>query len=192
MRTALKKLDWTTLPIVGAFALSVALAPVFRAQDQGSITKVSATPDGVLFSVDGANYQHAVSNIWPAGSRHVLSTITPQVPPTGAKATFEFSHWEFAGGTSAVNPLVVTASPTIPEYRAVFGSQYALSLIFFSCPDPAHCASPGTIFVNGAPVTVTTDLYFSPGSAVSLIAVPNDGYVFAGWQGGTNQHITGP
>ena len=61
MFAALKKLDWTNLPIVAVFGLSVALAPVFRAQDQGTITKVSPSPDGAFFQVDGVTYQHAVS-----------------------------------------------------------------------------------------------------------------------------------
>jgi uncharacterized protein (TIGR03437 family) len=192
MRAALKKLDWTNLPILAAFALSMALAPVFHAQSQGSITKVTPEPDGVVFSVDGASYRHAVSNIWPEGSKHVLSVITPQIAPGGVKSTFTFAHWEFAGGTSSANPLTITASSTIPEYRAVMSQQVALSIVFFDCPDSAHCFSPGTILVNNAPITSTTDLFFAPGASVQLLAVPNSGYVFAGWQGGTNQTITGP
>jgi len=192
MRAVLNKVDWTSLPILAAFGLSVALAPVFHAQSQGSITKVTPDPDGVFFTVDGASYQHAVSNVWPEGSKHVLSAVTPQVPPTGAKATYSFNRWEFAGGTSTANPLTVTASATIPEYRLIMSQQVALSIIFFNCPDPAHCSSPGTIFANNAPVNSTTDLFFTPGTSVQLLAVPNSGYVFAGWQGGTNQVITGP
>ncbi|HKA02597.1 MAG TPA: hypothetical protein VKE70_39065 [Candidatus Solibacter sp.] len=191
MYPALKKLNWTNLPILAAFGLSVALAPIFRAQDQGSITKVTPLPDGAFFTVDGANYTHAVSNIWPTGSKHTLSAITPQYPPTGAKATLTFDHWEFNGGNVSLNPFVITATPTIPEYRAVFSQQYALSVIFFNCPDPAHCASPGRILVDGSPVTTTTDIYCAPGASVTLLAIPNPGYVFAGWQGGTNQYITG-
>ena len=191
MYPALKKLDWTNLPILAAFALSVALAPVFRAQDQGSITKVTPFPDGAFITVDGANYTHAVSNIWPTGTKHTLSVVTPQYPPTGAKAVLTFDHWEFNGGTSSSNPFIVTATPTIAEYRAIFGQQYALTLVFFNCPDAAHCSPPGQILVNGSPINSTTDLYFAPGSSVTLMAIPNPGYVFAGWQGGTNQAISG-
>ena len=54
MRTALKKTISIELPILAAFALSVAFAPVFRAQDQGSVTKITPVPDGVYFTVDGA------------------------------------------------------------------------------------------------------------------------------------------
>ena len=194
MFAALKKLDWTNLPIVAAFALSMALAPVFRAQDQGTITKVDASPDGPLFQVDGVTYQHAVSNIWPAGSAHTLAVPAPfQTPPTGAKATYSFSHWAFANTTSVANPLVVTATPGISEYQAVFSTQYALSLVFFDCSAVVNCAtsSPGTILANNAPMNSTQDIWVSPGGTVTLIAIPNPGYVFAGWQGGTNQQING-
>src|SRR5689334_15394233 len=110
MRAALKKVDWTNLPILAAFALSVALAPIFHAQSQGSITKVTPVPDGIVFSVDGASYRHAVSNIWPEGSKHVLGVINPQVGQGGVKSTFTFDHWEFVGGSSSANPFTITAS----------------------------------------------------------------------------------
>jgi uncharacterized protein (TIGR03437 family) len=191
MRPALKKLDWTNLPILAAFALSAALAPVFHAQSQGSLTKVTPVPDGAFFQVDGTTYQHAVSNIWPEGSKHVLSAPSPQFPPSAAKSIITFDHWEFNGGVSSSNPFVVTATSGIPEYRAVMSQAVALSIIFFNCPDPAHCASPGTILVNGAATNVSQDVFVSPGASVTLIAIPNSGFVFAGWQGGTNQVISG-
>jgi uncharacterized protein (TIGR03437 family) len=192
MRAALKKLNWTNLPILATFALSVAVAPVFHAQTQGSITKVTPVPDGAYFSVDGASYQHPVTNIWPEGSKHVLAAPSPQYPPGGAKSIITFDHWEWNGGASANNPFVVTATSTIPEYRAVMAQQMALSVVFFNCPDPNNCASPGQILVNGTPLNSSADIYFPNNASVTLLAVPNSGYVFAGWQGGTNQVITGP
>jgi uncharacterized protein (TIGR03437 family) len=192
MRTALRKLDWINLPILAAFALSVALAPVFHAQIQGSITKVTPVPDGVFFQVDGATYTHAVSNVWPEGSKHTLSVITPQYPAGGAKAVYTFDHFEFNGGTSTTNPFMITASSAVPEYKIIMGQQVALSVIFYNCPDPSNCASPGTILVSGSPINSTQDIYFAPGAQVTLVAIPNPGYVFAGWQGGTNPVTTGP
>src|SRR6266567_2487747 len=162
MRAAIRKLDWTDLPIVAAFALSVALAPAFRAQDQGSITKVTPVPDGAYFNVDGASYQHAVGNIWPAGSKHILSVLTPQNPPNATKTLLTFDHWEFSGGTATMNPLTVTATPAIPEYRAIFSQQVALTIVFFNCPDPSHCSAPGNILVNNEPINTSADLFFAP------------------------------
>ena len=192
MLAGLKKLNWTNLPILAGFALSVALAPVFRGQDQGSITKVTPDPDGALFMVDGATYSHAVSNIWPTGSKHTLSVpVTFQFAPGASKATYTFDHWLFNGISSQLNPFAVTATSSIAEYKAMFSVQYALTLVFFTCSDTSHCSSPGTIMVNNAPVTTSGDVYFSPGSVVTLQAIPNSGYVFAGWQPGPNQAVSG-
>src|SRR5262249_10368773 len=89
------------------------------------------------------------------------------------------------------NRVIVTADPNIPEYRAVFSIEYALTLVFFSCPDPTHCASPGTIYVNGSPVTYDQDIYMAAGVDVTLTATPNPGWVFGGWLAGANQTVTG-
>ena len=62
----MKKFDLKYIPIFILFALSMALAPVFRAQDLGSITKITPVPDGGTFLVDGQSYSHAASAIWPA------------------------------------------------------------------------------------------------------------------------------
>jgi uncharacterized protein (TIGR03437 family) len=91
-----------------------------------------------------------------------------------------------------INPVPVTASTDVPEYLARFDISHALSLIFFDCPDPTHCDSPGTIYVGGQPVVSSQDIYFSQGSSVTLQAFPNPGWVFVGWVGpGNNQVVTG-
>src|SRR6185295_10291441 len=68
----MKKFNLKYIPIFVLFALSMALAPVFRAQDLGSVTRITPVPDGAVFSVDGQSYSHAASALWPAGSKHTL------------------------------------------------------------------------------------------------------------------------
>src|SRR5664280_1350039 len=70
--TAMKKFDWKYVPIFVIFAFSMALSPVFRAQDLGSITRITPVPDGAAYTVDGQTYWHASSAVWPAGSKHTL------------------------------------------------------------------------------------------------------------------------
>jgi len=141
------KFDWKYAPVFVIFALSMALAPVFRAQDQ-SVTRITPMPDGAEYMVDGQSYQHASSAVWPAGSKHTL--WVPTTTQTGQLRTqYVFRDWEFSGGPLPFNPVTVTASPAITEYRAVFDSLYDLGLVFFNCPDASNCQSPGVISVNG-------------------------------------------
>jgi uncharacterized protein (TIGR03437 family) len=184
----MKKFDLKYIPFIVLFALSMALAPVFRAQDLGSITRITPVPDGAIFTVDGQTYSHTASAVWPAGSKHTLFVGSTIQVGGHLKARYTFNGWEFAGGSLLQNPLIITASSAIPEYKALFTVEYALSIIFFDCPDPLHCASPGTIYVNGAPINSTADVFV--GSA-TLQAVPNPGYVFVGWLPGAHQAIAG-
>lgn len=178
------------LSILAVIAIQVAVAPVSHAQNQGSVTRITPVPDGAYFYVDGQAYNYAVSAVWPAGSKHTLFVAAPVQATIGHKTTLTFTGWSWSGGTMA-NPVEVTADPSITEYKATFDVKYALSVIFFACPDPTACASPGTIIVNGAPVTSNTDVFVAAGGTATLQAVPSPGYVFAGWTPSAGQVITG-
>ena len=186
----MKKFDWKYVPIFVILALSMALAPVFHAQTQGSLTRITPVPDGAGYLVDGQYYTHASSALWPAGSKHTL--WVPNLVQTSQLGTqYVFTDWEFSGG-SLPNPVTVTASSAITEYRAVFTTNYGLSLAFgLSCPDLSNCASPGTVLVNGAPYIATATVYLAANSSAILQAFPNPGYVFTGWGQGANQTVVG-
>jgi uncharacterized protein (TIGR03437 family) len=169
----------------------MAMAPVFRAQDLGSITRITPVPDGAEYTVDGQSYRQASSAVWPAGSKHILSVPNPVQAGQTIRMRYAFRDWEFAGGTFQFNPVTVTASPAIAEYRAVFDTLYGLGLVYFNCPDPANCQSAGTIYVNGTPYNSTDDIYMPANSTVILQAFPNPGFIFMGWPQGANQVIVG-
>jgi len=182
------------MPVLPIFliATAAALAPAFRAQSLGSTTTISTVPDGAYYSVDGQFYTHATSAIWPAGSKHVLSAVVEQ-DGVQSKARYTFSGWQ-AGGTTIPggSTVTITADPSVTQYRAMFSVQYALSLVFFSCPDPTGCQSPGTIYIGGTPYTSDQDIYLGVGGTTALLAVPNPGYVFGAWAPGFGQVIQGP
>jgi hypothetical protein len=67
------------------------LVPLFHAQNLGGTVVVSTVPDGAYFQVDGQNYNHAMSAIWPAGSKHVLS-VTSALQDV-AKTRYSFKSW---------------------------------------------------------------------------------------------------
>jgi len=165
---------------------------VCRAQSLGSTTTISTIPEGAYYSVDGQIYTHATSAIWPAGSKHVLSA-DPEQDGTGSKTKLTFTSWQYGNTTlPGGDTVTITADPAITEYHATFSVQYAVSLVFFSCPDPAHCPSPGTIYQGTTPYTSDQDIYAQAGGTMVLLASPNPGYVFAGWAPGPGQAIQGP
>ncbi len=185
----MRKNFWNYLPVVVLLGLSMAVAPVFRAQS-GTLTRITPVPDGAEYTVDGQIYIHPTSALWPVGSKHILAV--PNTIQTGQVRTLlAFQTWQFAGTSLPLNPLPVTASAAINEYQAIFTIQYGLGIAFASCPDPSNCNSPGSIYVNGAPIFSSQDIYISANSTAVLQAYPNPGFVFAGWAPGKNQVITG-
>jgi hypothetical protein len=50
---------------------------------------------------------------------------------------------------------------------------------------------PGVIYVGNTAYKSDTDIWSAVGSSVTLLAFPNPGYVFAGWQPGPHQVIQG-
>ena len=85
----------------------------------------------------------------------------------------------------------MTADPSITSYQAIFNTQYRLTVSFNSCPDATPCLAPGTVIVNGTPITSNQTLFLAQGSSAQLQAYPNSGYVFAGWQAGSAQTVQG-
>jgi uncharacterized repeat protein (TIGR02543 family) len=164
------------------FILALGVAAVHA--DIISNTQVYTDPAGGLFYVDGQRFVGSATFLWPQGSKHTLDIDALQQDPI-SKMRRAFTGWTDSTGilTGSAAHLVITADPSITFYKAALTLQYELSLNFFTCPmaDPRLCGSPGTVFVNNAPYLVNTDMYLDAGSTVTLVAVPNAGYVFTGW-----------
>jgi uncharacterized protein (TIGR03437 family) len=173
-------------------ALLVSVLIAFAlAQSGGTAVRIHTTPEGLEFQIDGVGYSQAVSMFWPVGSKHVLS-VQPDLTQNGQKTQYAFQGWQWSGGILPGGTTVtITAGPPMTDIAAVYAMQYALSLNYFNCPTTGPCNPAGTIYVNGAAYNGNQDIYLAPNSNVTLLAVPNPGYVFAGWAPGAGQSISG-
>jgi uncharacterized protein (TIGR03437 family) len=174
------------------FGLSALIVAAVQAQGMGTTVLISTMPSGMFYTVDGQVYQQPTNAVWPVGSKHVLGVPSANQSGIQVKTLYQFQQW--ATGSTVLpggNIITVTADPAQPEFHAVFSVQYALDLVYFSCPDPLHCASPGTVFISGAPFNSDAEMYMAANSTVTLMAVPAAGYVFAGWAYGAHQNMQG-
>src|SRR5579859_497382 len=169
------------LPSLIALALG---AGTLQAAATIAATRVYTDLAATSFLVDGQRFTGAATFLWPQGSKHTLDIDPLQYDPV-VKQRFAFNGWSDSTGllSAAGTHLVITADPSISFYKAAVTLQYAVSLNFFTCPsaDISACGSPGKLVVNNAAYLVNTDVYFDAGSTITLMAVPNPGYVFTGW-----------
>ncbi len=168
-----------------AFLLTISVAGLY-ADNTVSSTTVYTQPAGALFYVDGQQFTSAATFLWPQGSKHTLS-ISPVQQSYTNNTQYAFTGWKDSTGILATTDpvVVVTADPGITWFEATLTLQYAITLDIINCPPgPGACRSPGTVFVNNTPYSVSTNVYVNAGSVVTLQAVPSAGYVFNGWLGG--------
>jgi uncharacterized protein (TIGR03437 family) len=172
--------------IRAAFWLAV-LATTSAAQGQIAVTQISAQAADAQFQVDGEWFTGSALFSWPAGSKHVL-TISPfQYTGPALKTRYLFAGWTSSNGPISLTStqVLVTADPTIASYTAQLTIQYAVSLSFYPCSSQ-DCQPPGTVSVNGIAYPGNTDVWVDVGSTVTLSATPSNGYIFVGWQQGSN------
>ena len=172
---------------LGAWLLAGAFVASALAQEAVALTRISATASDAVFRVDGQPYQGAAVFSWPTGSKHTLEIADWQLTPPLLKGRYLFQHWSTAlGQLASPSPRVtVTADPGIAWYRADVTTEYAVSLVFFVCED-GPCAYPGTIWVNQVACRQSGDVWLAAGTTVLLEAIPDPGFVFAGWTQGGN------
>ena len=191
----MKKRHSRFLPLSALLLLAAASVPPGRAQI-GTETRVLSNPDGPWFYIDGTLFYHATAAFWPVGSLHTLWAPSGQgyAYNVGQTVQWQFQGWQWSGGTGASNPIQVIADPSIAQYTAVYNTQYLFTLQ--SACNPAPCtAYPGGATIGGANsagITGVQSSWQAPGASLTLQVYMNPGWLFAGWQVGTNPLVTGP
>ncbi len=155
-----------TLPITAAQVTPEATANTTSTginvtQSSGVQVTVGASPSGLTFMVDGVSYTATTTLVWPLGSQHTLSTVSPQ----GTAGTqYTFASWSDGG---AITHTVTAATSTI-DYTVTFNTTYLLTT----------SANPS----NGGTVSPASG-YVPANSLVPLTATANPGYAFTNWTG---------
>jgi len=155
-----------------------------RAAVLQAASRIVARRASIRVLVDGQRFTGAARLLWPQGSKQRAGHRSGAAGPRRQDAFRLHGAVGFARAACGFrDALVITADPTIAFYKATVTLQYAVSLNFFTCPslDITWCGSPGIVFVNNTAYLVNTDVYFEAGSTITLMAVPNPGYVFTGW-----------
>ena len=161
--------------------LSTIVSGMLPAQVTG--VRVFMDPPGPYFTLDGQQFTGPVSQTWPIGSKHQLSTYSPQNGGT-QKTQFVCKNWETNRGAltpSPCPPITITADPDITVVKGVFDTYYALTLSMTGCPQGSPCPSPATIYINHTAYTQDAEIYLPAGTQVTVEAYPNDGWIFTGW-----------
>src|ERR1700730_732909 len=127
-----------------------------QAQTSSAI-RISSSPAGARFLVDGQLYNQAVTFNWPRGSEHVVVFITDPALPGATTSLvqtsldgatqFVLTGWTDNKGLvqpTAVPFQVITADPSITTFTAQVAVAYRLSLNFFNSGIPNDAVSPPT------------------------------------------------
>jgi hypothetical protein len=132
---------------------------------------LTSDPAGMNIHVDGVPHATPVSFAWAAGEAH---TIEARPQPISAGVRKQFVAWSNGGPAQQI--VVVPPSPL--TLRASFVQQYAVAVSagFGGSLVPSHA--------------VSHDGYYDEGTLLSFEAVPQAGYVIAGWNGITDSSAT--
>ncbi|PYT26332.1 MAG: hypothetical protein DMG58_22745, partial [Acidobacteria bacterium] len=167
---------------VGLILYPFLLAAGLAAQTTSSI-QIYTVPAGLQFYVDGQKFVSAATLLWPQGSKHSIRTDSFQ---NGNQPGLAYGNPSMATNLVAqvADWSAITADPALTWIQITFAASYAVNLNYFVCPAgmaPDSCGSPGTVYLNGTPFMQNGQQFVGAGSTLTVQAIPNPGFVFAGW-----------
>jgi uncharacterized protein (TIGR03437 family) len=174
-----KQLIWTLTLLSGVLATT----PSGRAQAIGNGVQIYTEPAGASFTVDGASFLQPADFLWPANSKHTV-TSSDQVQQG---TTLVYKGWVTNLNPEQQPSLLqpITADPQLKWIRLVFGASYRVTIDLIDCPNAGEpCPSPGRVEIVQPKHLIfdrRAQVYLDAGSTVEVRAYPNDGFVFTGW-----------
>jgi uncharacterized protein (TIGR03437 family) len=152
--------------------------PTARSQNGVNSVRVYTEPSGLNFWIDGQNFSSAVDMLWPASSKHTITSLDQD--GIRVKTRYIYQGITTNLGDPAAQP--ISSDPSLKWIKLTFETDYALDVGLTNCPDTTQpCTSSGRVAVNGTVYDRYTELYLKEGSSVVAQAFPNAGYIFTGW-----------
>ncbi len=167
-----------------------------------SSIRISTSPSGARFYVDGQPYNAPQLFLWPQGSKHIVQfpTDISNAVDTACQVSVDsrykycFSGWTDSTGSAGPGNLkdqTVTASPSVTWMMANLTLSYKIMVRFgdFAPVSTPNCGAPGNspqdvlrpgiLYVAGVCFDTSSDVW--GGGPVTLNAYPYPGFVFTGW-----------
>jgi len=132
------------------------------------LTTVTTSPPGLRMQVDGTAYTSPRQFAWAAGTRHDIGIETLSQTTQGGAAAHVWRAWSDAG----TQRHSITAAADGGTFTAEFETQYQVLI-------SASPMAGGRVTIDPPPVNA----FLPAGAVVTVTAVPNNGYGFAGWGG---------
>jgi uncharacterized protein (TIGR03437 family) len=166
---------------VAAFGLLFGMPAV--CQTGVNSVRVYTEPAGVFFEVDSQSFQGAANLLWPAGSKHTVSSYDQDAAQWKTRHIYKGWVTNLSPSASPSVEQPITADPSLKWIKLVFDTSYAITISLVPCPSTTQpCVSAGRVEIVGAGVfDRDTEVYVPSGTAVIARAYPNSGYVFVGW-----------
>ena len=158
----------------------VVAGPPGRAQTNVNSVRIYTDPAAAAFTVDGQSFLNSATLLWPANSKHVVTSYdqTQTVPGTG----YLYKGWVSNLSATISKQQPITADPGLQWIKLLFDVSYLVTIDLINCPDPSQpCATTGTVTVNSVPYDRRTQIYLPATGTVEVRAYPGNGYIFAGW-----------
>lgn len=178
--------------------LSVLILAAGMASGQTTQTRIYTEPAGASFIVDGTKYTSSATFFWPKGSRHTVWVEPAQ--NTGGTTRMGFTGWTDDKSllqASASPTITITADPDFLTLKGTFTVEHRIDVLFYvtgqtmtDCPagNPGvfnsqnnNLPPPGVVYIDGQCTAVSSSVWRSNGTKMTLNAFPARGYVFEGW-----------
>jgi len=164
--------------------ISLVLASHAFGQTNGNGVHIYTEPGGVYFQVDGQNFLSQADLLWPASSKHSITSYDQSPTNAGTQSQYQGYITNLSAAITTAQP--ITADPKLQWIKLIFATSYLLTIDLINCgaTDPT-CPTAGTVEIVGrGTFSRHTQIFVQAQTQVEAKAYPSNGFIFTGWTGG--------